>query len=88
MSYSSGVELWGSRGLSPLCYFFNIMGKQGNEKIFHKRDSGRIFIVQATISLLFVGTQFTIKITTLKTRVTGAIVGVAHFHLAPLPEPI
>ena len=63
------------------------MGKQGNEKIFHKRDSGHIFTVQATISLLFAGTQFTIKIT-LKTRVTGAIEGVAHFHLAPLPEPI
>ena len=22
------------RGLSPLCYFFNIVGKQGNEKVF------------------------------------------------------
>jgi len=47
---------------------------------FFTRDSGHIFRVQA-ISLLFVDTQFTIKITTLNTRVIGAIEWVAHFHL-------
>ena len=47
---------------------------------FFTRDSGHIFRVQA-ISLLFVETQFTIKITTLNTRVIGAIEWVAHFHL-------
>ena len=47
---------------------------------FLTRDSGHIFRVQA-ISLLFVETQFTIKITTLNTRVIGAIEWVAHFHL-------
>ena len=46
---------------------------------FFTRDSGHIFRVQA-ISLLFVDTQFTIKIT-LNTRVIGAIEWVAHFHL-------
>ena len=57
------------------------------ENVF-TRDSGEVFGVQATISLLFVDTQFTIKLPTLKTRVMEGIEWVAHFHLAPLLEPI
>ena len=54
---------------------------------FFTRDSGHIFRVQAIISLLFVDTQFTIKITTLNTRVIGAIEWVAHFHLLLYSSP-
>ena len=87
MSSSSGVELRGFRGAEPLCYLFNIMEERRNGKIF-TRDSDHIFRAQATISLLSVDTQFTTKITALKTREIGAIEWVAHFHLAPVLESI
>ena len=54
---------------------------------FPTRDSGHIFIAQATISLLFIATQFTIKMA-LKTRVIGAIEWFAYFDHAPLLEPV
>ena len=54
---------------------------------FPTRDSGHMFSVQATISLLFVAAQFTIKIA-LKTRVIEVIEWFAYFDHAPLLEPV
>jgi len=55
-------------------------------EIFFTRDSGHIFRVQS-ISLLFVDTEFTIKITTLNTCVIRAIEWVAYFHLLLYSSP-